>query len=459
MPFSSTLDMPRTDELVSSVRDFLRSDVMAATAGPDRLSRAGRGELARHRAARTEPGRAATRARTAAVARAVRLPTTTISRRCAGASSTRCATADAARRTRACRPSAPDGRESTRDRPAGLFGTEDRAGRLKVRAMLRRQYAAARWEKRAHRYATRLRSRTARRPASACNGVPRSSAAAWAGGVRLFDTAPEYGIGRSERRLGLALAEVAERAAYVINTKVGRTLEPEPLRVEANKTVSPDGGVRTPRDPRSGHRVHFAYDRAAILSQHRDSLTRLGLPYVDSLTIHDIDYGYHDDTQIDAALAQLSRGGGGGAAALEELRAAGSIKAIGLGCNREMRNYTRGAAATRASSSGSPISWTSTFSSSPVRTRCSTRARSIACCLCAPRAASARSLHRRLPAAGCWPPTAPAICMAKHPAGTRQNRADRKRLPRSRRADRRGCTAVCACAPGGRRGDTRRAVC
>jgi D-threo-aldose 1-dehydrogenase len=164
-------------------------------------------------------------------------------------------------------------------------------------------------------------------------------AAAWSGGVRLFDTAPEYGIGRSERRLGVALAECGERAAYAVNTKVGRTLEPEPVRNEANRTVSPDGGVRTPRDPRSGHRVHFAYDRAAIASQHRDSLTRLGLPYVDSLTIHDVDYGYHDDAQIDAALAQLSRSGGGGAALLEELRDAGSIKAIGLGCNREMRNY------------------------------------------------------------------------------------------------------------------------
>jgi D-threo-aldose 1-dehydrogenase len=176
----------------------------------------------------------------------------------------------------------------------------------------------------------------ARVAANACN---EAVAAAWRGGVRLFDTAPEYGIGRSERRLGVALAECGERAEYAVNTKVGRTLEPERVRIEANKTLSADGSVRTPRDPRSGHRVHFAYDRAAIVAQHRDSLLRLGLPYVDSLTIHDVDYGYHDDAQIDAALAQLSRSGGGGAAALEELRDGGSIKAIGLGCNREMRNY------------------------------------------------------------------------------------------------------------------------
>ncbi|HTO57989.1 MAG TPA: aldo/keto reductase [Pseudomonadales bacterium] len=173
-------------------------------------------------------------------------------------------------------------------------------------------------------------------PANDCNAAV---AAAWRGGVRLFDTAPEYGIGRSERRLGVALAECGDRGDYAVNTKVGRTLEPEPVRIEANKTLSADGAVRTPRDPRSGHRVHFAYDRAAFELQHRDSLLRLGLPYVDSLTIHDVDYGYHDDAQIDAALAQLSRRGGGGAAALEEWRDGGVIKAIGLGCNREMRNY------------------------------------------------------------------------------------------------------------------------
>ncbi len=171
-------------------------------------------------------------------------------------------------------------------------------------------------------------------PAAACVAAV---AAAWSGGVRFFDTAPEYGIGRSERRLGVALGECGARDEYAVNTKVGRTLEPERVRDEAHKTFAPDGSVRTPRDPRSGHRVHFDYRGSAILAQHRDSLTRLGLPYVDSLTIHDVDYGYHDDAQIDAILEQLGRGGG--AAALEDLRASGAIKAIGLGCNREMRNY------------------------------------------------------------------------------------------------------------------------
>ena len=164
--------------------------------------------------------------------------------------------------------------------------------------------------------------------------------AAWEGGVRFFDTAPYYGIGRSERRLGMALAECAQREAYAVNTKVGRTLEPEPKRDEGNRTMSPGGGVRTPRDPRSGHRVHFDYSHDALLRQHRDSLGRMGLPYVDSLTIHDIDYGHQSWDQVDTAIVQLSRTGGRGAVALEALRDEGLIRAIGAGCNREMRNYT-----------------------------------------------------------------------------------------------------------------------
>lgn len=157
-------------------------------------------------------------------------------------------------------------------------------------------------------------------------------------GCNWFDTAPYYGIGRSERRLGLALA--ASERPFFINTKVGRRLEPEPVRLADNKTLSPGGGVRTPRDPRSALRVHFDYTYEGILNQHRDSLQRLGLPRIDALTIHDIDYGHHSWDQVDTAVAQLDRAGGRGAVALETLRDEGVIGAIGAGCNREMRNYT-----------------------------------------------------------------------------------------------------------------------
>jgi|TARA_B100000315_G_scaffold242741_1_gene265282 D-threo-aldose 1-dehydrogenase len=161
---------------------------------------------------------------------------------------------------------------------------------------------------------------------------------AWASGVRFYDTAPWYGIGRSERRLGLALSGIADRADYRINTKVGKSLLPEPVRDETNKTLSPGGQVRTVRDSLSGFRVDFNYSYDRIRAQHHDSLQRLGLSSVDSLTIHDIDYGYHSPEQLQQHLQELSRDGGGGARALEELRAEGSIKAIGCGCNLESRN-------------------------------------------------------------------------------------------------------------------------
>jgi D-threo-aldose 1-dehydrogenase len=162
--------------------------------------------------------------------------------------------------------------------------------------------------------------------------------AAWSGGVRFYDSAPYYGIGRSERRLGLALSEHRPREAYQVNTKVGRTLDPEPVSDQTKLTYSPGGGVRTPRDRLNGHRVRFDYTADAILGQHRDSLNRLGMPYVDSLTIHDVDYGHQWPEQVELAVDQLGRNGGGGKA-LEELRRVRLVKAIGAGCNREMRNY------------------------------------------------------------------------------------------------------------------------
>ena len=68
-------------------------------------------------------------------------------------------------------------------------------------------------------------------------------AAAWETGVRFYDTAPWYGLGRSERRLGLALAALDPKSEFRVNTKVGKTLVPEPARDEGNKTLSPGGEV------------------------------------------------------------------------------------------------------------------------------------------------------------------------------------------------------------------------
>lgn len=159
---------------------------------------------------------------------------------------------------------------------------------------------------------------------------------AWETGVRFFDTAPWYGLGRSERRLGLALAPLAARDDYRINTKVGKRLVAEAVRDDANRTLSPNGQVRTPRDRDTGMRVRFAYDADSLQRQHEDSLQRLGTSSVDSLTIHDIDFGYHSPEQIERHLTELSDQGG--ADYLHALRKDGAITAIGCGCNLETRN-------------------------------------------------------------------------------------------------------------------------
>ena len=161
---------------------------------------------------------------------------------------------------------------------------------------------------------------------------------AWETGVRFFDTAPWYGLGMSERRLGLALTGKSDRSLYHINTKVGKSLVAEPFQNDTNLTFSPGGEVRTPYDPITGFRVHFDYTYEKIMLQHSDSLQRLGHASVDSLTIHDMDYGYHDQSQIEIHIEELSREGGGGALALEQLRTNGHIQAIGCGCNLENRN-------------------------------------------------------------------------------------------------------------------------
>lgn len=172
----------------------------------------------------------------------------------------------------------------------------------------------------------------------------RTVASAWESGVRFYDTAPYYFVGRSERRLGMALSGVAgpgrvpPRDEYRVNTKVGKFLVPEPVRDPSKKTLTPGGDVRELRDPLSGFRIAFDYSHGAILRQHQDSLQRLGLSSVDSLTIHDLDFGYHSREQVELHLHELSAEGGGGATALQELRASGAISAIGCGCNLEFRN-------------------------------------------------------------------------------------------------------------------------
>lgn len=133
---------------------------------------------------------------------------------------------------------------------------------------------------------------------------------AWSLGVRFFDTAPLYGFGLAERRMGTFLRQ-QPRESYVISTKVGRL-----LRV-------PDGAAAEDDDYKSGQRERpvfdFSYD--GVMRSVEESLGRLGLDRVDILLVHDPDDHYDDAVT-------------GAFRALERLRADGTVKAIGAGMNQ-----------------------------------------------------------------------------------------------------------------------------
>ncbi|GAB3880580.1 aldo/keto reductase [Kibdelosporangium lantanae] len=135
--------------------------------------------------------------------------------------------------------------------------------------------------------------------------------AAWEAGVRYFDTAPHYGLGLSERRLGKFLAD-KPRDEYVLSTKVGRLLEPVDL-----PGLDLDNGFAVPR------RYQRVYDYSAdgVKRSVESSLDRLGLDRVDILLLHD-----PDDHWEQAA--------GEGAPALVSLRDQGVVSSVGVGMNQ-----------------------------------------------------------------------------------------------------------------------------
>ncbi|MET9230876.1 aldo/keto reductase [Lentzea sp. NPDC003310] len=134
--------------------------------------------------------------------------------------------------------------------------------------------------------------------------------AAWQAGVRYFDTAPHYGLGLSERRLGLGLAG-RPRDEYVISTKVGRVLEP------FDGSGLDDEGFAVPQAFR---RVRD-YSRDGVLRSLESSLERLGTDRVEIVYIHD-----PDDHWASAV--------GEAYPALEDLRSQGVVGAIGVGMNQ-----------------------------------------------------------------------------------------------------------------------------
>ncbi|MSP88139.1 MAG: aldo/keto reductase [Alphaproteobacteria bacterium] len=141
--------------------------------------------------------------------------------------------------------------------------------------------------------------------------------AAWSGGLRYFDTAPLYGHGLGEQRMGAAL-RFRPRDDFIVSTKVGRLLVPD---------AAADGGAYVQVPP---HRPVFDYSRDGTLRSVEASLARLGLDRVDLLLIHDIDAFTHGPDEQ----AQRYRDAMTGAyPALDGLRRAGAVGAIGLGVN------------------------------------------------------------------------------------------------------------------------------
>jgi D-threo-aldose 1-dehydrogenase len=140
-----------------------------------------------------------------------------------------------------------------------------------------------------------------------------------ASGVRYFDTAPFYGFGLSETRLGSALR--GESSLPVISTKVGRRLVPTGPQDE---NVGREGYF----SPRPFAPL-FDYSYDAVMRSHEESLQRLGVARVDILLCHDIGRLTHG-AQHEARVREFIDGG---YRALRELRDAGTVRAIGLGVN------------------------------------------------------------------------------------------------------------------------------
>ncbi|MGI5503368.1 aldo/keto reductase [Lentzea sp. CA-135723] len=134
--------------------------------------------------------------------------------------------------------------------------------------------------------------------------------AAWDAGVRYFDTAPHYGLGLSERRLGAVLAD-RPREEFVISTKVGRVLEP------SDGIGMDDEGFAVPRTFR---RVRD-YSADGVRRSIESSLERLGTDRVEIVYIHDPD-DFWDEAFGEAYPA------------LESLRSQGVVGAIGVGMNQ-----------------------------------------------------------------------------------------------------------------------------
>ena len=157
------------------------------------------------------------------------------------------------------------------------------------------------------------------------DGAAETIASAYAAGIRYFDTAPLYGYGRSESRLGSELSRY-NRNELAISTKVGYSLVP---RTEEEPPESPFVDV-PPLDKT------FDFSRDAVLRSFEESLKRLKTDYIDILFIHDPDEGISIQPDFDDpyAVSHFSRAMNQVYPAIHELRAQKVVKAIGAAMNQ-----------------------------------------------------------------------------------------------------------------------------
>ena len=145
--------------------------------------------------------------------------------------------------------------------------------------------------------------------------------AAWDAGIRYYDTAPYYGRGLSEIRVGRFL-DSKLRSEFVLSTKTGRWFFP-PADPDAFQTGVWAGGLRF------DHVHDYSYD--GLMRSYEQSHMRLGMNRIDLLIIHDLDFWFHATEQkVTAYLNQLFTSGW---RALEELRKHKLIRGIGVGIN------------------------------------------------------------------------------------------------------------------------------
>lgn len=168
-----------------------------------------------------------------------------------------------------------------------------------------------------------------------------------AAGLRYFDVAPLYGVGLAEHRLGTCLRNI-DRRGVVLSTKVGRLLQPHAIGGAQSDGATPGTTVSTTVASAAqsatsasgseaadasggahplGYRYDYSYD--ATLRSLDDSMRRIGTDAIDIVLIHDVNRRWQGDL-VEQRYGEAMRGA---YRALHELRAAGTIKAIGVGVN------------------------------------------------------------------------------------------------------------------------------